>query len=319
MTVGNATRVACRTLTALTVGAGACSLRAQPSARRVVGSIVGTFSRGWYVRSGSDLIAIGTIPSGPLHVTVTTDVASAQGHIAPGMGVTVGPGGVGLGPVLIDLADAVDWSPPIPTEHEIDRLARWMASVDIDGLIGDDLTDVWPEVRTMAPRCAADQAFELRRIVNRLEGRGIGLTPTGDDVIAGMLLVDAWRRPDTDAETHRLRLAGGARTSDLSRAFLKWAALGQSIEPVHQLVGAANVDAGGTFPSALAAVAGIGASSGRALLAGMAIGLAAASPLQAGEASVLLEAGPEFTRQPGDQASRRDAREVSRGHLGDEE
>jgi Protein of unknown function (DUF2877) len=317
VTVGDATHVEDRTLTARTVGAGARSLRAQPSVRRVVGSIVGSFSRGWYVRSGSDLIAIGTIPSGPLHVT--TEVAFTETPIVAGMSVTVGPGGVGFGSVLIDLADAADWSPRLPTEHEIDRLARSMESVDIDDLIGEDLTDVWPEVRIKDPRRVGDQAFELQRIVNRLEGRGIGLTPTGDDVIAGMLLVDAWRRPGTDAETHRLRLASGARTSDLSRAFLKWAALGQSIEPVHQLVGAATADAGATFPSAVAAVAGIGASSGRGLLAGMAIGLAAASPLQAGEASVLLEAGPEFARQPSDQASRRGARKIGRGHLGDEE
>jgi hypothetical protein len=105
-----------------------------------------------------------------------------------------------------------------------------------------------------------------------LEGRGGGLTPTGDDVLAGVLLVHAWRGED---EEILLRAARDTATTHLSRSFLAWAARGQSVAPVHDLVASAARRDHLAFDDAVGTVSAIGGSSGTALLWG--IGLATAS------------------------------------------
>src|SRR5690606_12255872 len=92
----------------------------------------------------------------------------------------------------------------------------------------DDLADVWPEVR------AAVAAGDLVGAARRLGGRGAGLTPTGDDVLAGILVADAHRDPGAEPLDTRRAAVAAADTGELSRAFLRWAAQGQSIEPVHR-------------------------------------------------------------------------------------
>ena len=67
------------------------------------------------------------------------------------------------------------------------------------------------------------------------------------------------------------QLARQARTSDLSRAFLEWASRGSSIQPAHDVLkAAASADRAG-LARAAQTLSGVGASSGRALLAGMAL------------------------------------------------
>ena len=101
-----------------------------------------------------------------------------------------------------------------------------------------------------------------------LQGRGAGLTPAGDDVLAGLLLVHRWWWPGSDEAR---AVAAAADTTELSRAFLRWAAEGQSVQPVHELAGAAGRDRAAAVAAARV-VAGIGASSGAALLAGLHLG-----------------------------------------------
>ena len=113
----------------------------------------------------------------------------------------------------------------------------------------------------------------MEKVVQLLQGRGSGLTPSGDDVVAGLMLANAWNRPSSSASNARVRLAEQMRTTNLSKSFLHWAARGQSIAPVHDLLGAATSLDGQRFTESVESLCSIGATSGRALLAGLVLGL----------------------------------------------
>jgi len=80
---------------------------------------------------------------------------------------------------------------------------------------------------------------------------------------------------------HRPRLALDARTTRLSRAFLRWAAAGQSIQPAHALLDASASGDHAGMRRAAASLAGVGATSGRALVAGIALAATGLAPTSA--------------------------------------
>jgi hypothetical protein len=106
--------------------------------------------------------------------------------------------------------------------------------------------------------------------VSALAGLGPGLTPAGDDVLAGIFLVRALTGFDRRAMAAQAR---AAPTHAISRAFLTAAAHGECIEPAHRLLGAlAETDSSGVdlWQGALARM---GASSGCDLVLGMKLAL----------------------------------------------
>ncbi|MDN5919308.1 MAG: DUF2877 domain-containing protein, partial [Pseudonocardia sp.] len=127
-------------------------------------------------------------------------------------------------------------------------------------------------------RGVAGRAGDLDPAAPRRGGRGPGLTPAGDDVLAGLLLVAraVWG-PDREG---RLRaVASAVSSTEPAEAFLRWAARGQSVAPAHDwlvAVGAGGHPGAGD-PAARDAerrLTAVGASSGRCLLTGMRAGLA---------------------------------------------
>jgi Protein of unknown function (DUF2877) len=105
-----------------------------------------------------------------------------------------------------------------------------------------------------------------RRAARALLGRGPGLTPQGDDLLAGAAVVAA-------AAGAPLALPPEARalTTPLSATLLELAAAGAAPKPVHALLDLA----GGRWQAALRELEGLGASSGRAIALG--VGAAAAT------------------------------------------
>ncbi|WP_158092034.1 MULTISPECIES: oxamate carbamoyltransferase subunit AllH family protein [Pseudonocardia] len=129
-----------------------------------------------------------------------------------------------------------------------------------------------PEVPVPAAEIvAAVRAGDLGAAAGLLGGRGPGLTPAGDDVLAGLLLAArALRGPA--AEAWLTAVATEVRTTVHAAAFLRWAARGQGLRSVHDWMAAV---AAGTDPEpARRRLARIGASSGRCLLAGLRLGIA---------------------------------------------
>ncbi len=251
-------------LAATSIGGGVREALAEPGGR-----VSGVFSFGFYVRAGSSVFAVGgpALPPGPIHLVVErTPPLPPEG--APVL-VEAGRLQVAGGDLL--LASATPYRPAIPSAAQLARMAPVLAQSLSASRPPDDLASVWPAVRAAVFDADLHQALQL------LQGRGGGLTPTGDDVLASLLLFAHWVDPTSPIPAE---LAARAETTDLSRAFLRWSATGQSIAPVHDLLDSAlhfGPDGSGAtaHAQALAALAAIGGSSGKAMLIGLGLAVSA--------------------------------------------
>ena len=119
--------------------------------------------------------------------------------------------------------------------------------------------------------------------MRQLLGRGGGLTPEGDDILAGAgAALAAWGRPAgvTDAQGYALRAALAppdvrARTTALSATLLELAVAGRATAPLIEVLDLGADD--GSWRAALARLHALGHSTGRA----WALGCAAAGVLLA--------------------------------------
>ena len=120
-------------------------------------------------------------------------------------------------------------------------------------------------VAALLSALATDGAAARRRAALALLGRGPGLTPEGDDLLAGACVTAA-------AAGDPLALPPGLRTltTPLSATLLELAAAGAGAAPVHALLELTSE----RWPAALRELEGLGASSGRAMALG--VGAAAA-------------------------------------------
>lgn len=233
-----------------------------------VGKVAGVFGAGFYVvGDGGALFAVlgPRSCSGPLHLVT----ASLPGLPAAGEQVTATRTTLTAGGLAIDFGAAQFWDPAVPDGLHYDP-AVWAGVVPP---VEPDLAPVWDEAAASVAAGDLASAFRL------LEGRGGGLTPAGDDALAGVMLVAAADRSQRPALR---RLARRARTGDLSRAFLEWAARGASIEPAHAVLEMAASGDQARLARAARTLTGVGASSGRALLAGLALAVAELPPRPAG-------------------------------------
>jgi hypothetical protein len=179
------------------------------------------------------------------------------------------------GSCTIDLSRAARYRPSQPSPAQLSLSAAALARLDPLDAPPEDIAHVWAAVRAAVLQSEPHVAKTL------LEGLGGGLTPTGDDVLAGLLLFAHWAEPASPVPGE---IALQAATTDLSRCYLAWAAAGQSIQPIHDLLDAAERVASASDPAGASAardrfdrlaahVASIGHSSGKGMLAGL--GLAA--------------------------------------------
>ncbi len=161
--------------------------------------------------------------------------------------------------------DAPTWS-GMPPAAELLRSGAGvglaaLAPIPPARLLAGDVPAVWPSY-------AADLAEgDLRSAARMLGGRGAGLTPAGDDVLAGLLLVAAALGIDGSAA------AASVRTNEIAAAFLHWAARGHGIAPAHELLAAAADQDLARAVTAVRRLCSIGASSGADLAYGLALGL----------------------------------------------
>jgi hypothetical protein len=109
-----------------------------------------------------------------------------------------------------------------------------------------------------------------------LIGLGYGLTPSGDDFLAGALaMLDALKQTNMHAALARALLGAADRTSPLSASFLRAAAAGHIGEDLHTMVAAILAGDGAT---ALDAAHDCGHTSGWDTLAGVMTAARACSP-----------------------------------------
>jgi hypothetical protein len=107
--------------------------------------------------------------------------------------------------------------------------------------------------------------------VHRLVGAGPGLTPAGDDVLAGYLVAGWAFGRDVDAVRAAVVAAAPARTTDFSAGLLRCAAEGESIPQVDALLTALASShwEDGRLDTALAGLLRVGHTSGAAMATGV--------------------------------------------------
>ena len=132
---------------------------------------------------------------------------------------------------------------------------------------------VWDPVPRVHVRLRADPPLAVDALA--LAGRGGGLTPYGDDVLAGYAAgLVLWRADRTQAQA--IADAAAPRTTPLAATLLRHAARGELPEPAHALLERADPEPLCRF----------GHSSGRGLLLGLALACPDPRPPGAGRAVV---------------------------------
>lgn len=136
-------------------------------------------------------------------------------------------------------------------------------------------------VVALAAAAAGHDGAAVDPLLDQLIGRGPGSTPSGDDVVAGLLAaLVTLGPPDGPPATFAMALGAGVlrcrhRTTPLSATLLRCAADGAVVAAarrVLELLVTARAP-GSAWPAAVAALAGLGHTSGLDLLTGIAIGV----------------------------------------------
>jgi hypothetical protein len=197
-------------------------------------------------------------PSGPLHLRVDTLPA-----VAAGDGVALAGGRLHLGRGSVDVRAVPAWTPPACRPQPA---GGGLAGGRRSALAGRD--ELVNRVRDRL------RAGDIGGAAHELGGWGPGLTPAGDDALAGIVLTMHGLGVPED----RLRAAvDRVRSTDLAVACLRWAARGQCIEPAHAVLAAVSGRDPDRLAAAEARLGAHGATSGADLLFGIDLALRTAA------------------------------------------
>ena len=293
------------------------------------GNVIATFQRSCYVlgaNGGLMCIADNSLVDGPVMLRVDFPeprYVDALG-VRIGMPLWVENRDLRLGPgILLRMTDARPWTPPIVKRSatpevilgSLITLAAGLASAapgnGLAPLVGcaEDLANerpvrsssgsqvvraALPGLRQLVMGLRTGEASAIDRGVERLIGLGPGLTPSGDDLLGGIMVglmgtlgsrsgdVDGPHaglccpneRGTTEAMADSIQRHAANRTTEISAGMLRHAARGVGSAPVHHLVQLV-LGAPSTAKSTAAAlaVAGAGHTSGWDCLAGLFLGM----------------------------------------------
>jgi Protein of unknown function (DUF2877) len=247
---------------AIDVGVGVRELTAGPG----TGTVLVRYGKAAYVRCSGGVFALTSaeVPPGPIHLRcrvlpdiTTGEPVSLRAEEVAGAGWAVDLRAPSVRPTLPDPGAFA-----AGTEFALDVLASLPPAQVLNGSIAA----AWPDHADILA------AGDLRRAAELLGGRGPGLTPAWDDVLAGLLLAAAtlWGPGSRPALAEAV---AAAHTNDIAAAFLRWAARGQGIAPVHDLLYAVARGDAAAARRALGELRSFGASSGTDLAYGLMLAL----------------------------------------------
>jgi hypothetical protein len=180
----------------------------------------------------------------------------------------------------------------------VSAAVRWLTGRVADPLDNDGRSAVADLVLALSTGASPDPA------VARLLGRGPGLTPTGDDVLAGALVsLTALGAPAARSLAAAVTASAPDATTTVSVALLRHAARGECIPELADLLDAVAHGAPGStsdLPRAAGALLAVGHCSGAGLLHGVLVGFAIAhsrvahqvSPVSAASSPVSAASSP---------------------------
>jgi Protein of unknown function (DUF2877) len=243
-------------MTARALFAGPGAMRALRRGRAGVVEMV--LSRGAYLRFGDDWLALASpdAPVGPLSVAVT---GLRRASLRPGQRARAERGWLRVGGEAVD----VRWTRERRSAAHPPSAAAPAAPLAVAAA----LAVVAGPPEELLPGLRALRGGRLNEGVWRLAGRGDGLTPAGDDALAGYA---AWRHA-AGATTPLSSLAAG-RSSPLGHAYLRCAERGELPDAGAAVLAAVLVGDGQAAAAAAADLGAWGASSGAAMLWGIAAG-----------------------------------------------
>lgn len=236
------------------------------------GRVIASFPKAVYVSlPGGILVLVDPdVHAGPLYVVLD----GPPPEVPAGTVVRGEAGHLRVEAADISLEEPRAWVGPLPSPAQfasgatlLNEVASHLASRS--ALRADPFRDRAADARSRL------RAGDLAGMVERLAGLGPGLTPAGDDALAGVLFVRRALGGET-AEPALLAGAAAARSTDIAAAFLTWAARGQALAPGHDLMAAAANGDRKACAAAAGAVARIGETSGADFALGLTWGLAAA-------------------------------------------
>jgi hypothetical protein len=307
------------TLEVAAVGCGATEHVRQLSAGfadtgTVVGEVVAVFERVVYVgfeRADGPrrVFAVGdaSLRAGPLLATVDLGVSGwTRAGVAPGDPCYLRSGATGVelvvNTVCVQLPETVLGALPVgqalptfeartfrPGRRGFRRhraLLEWLVQTDaVDGIGWLERLDGYhsgtdDELAGVVAELVSPTAHS-RATVDALVGRGPGTTPSGDDILCGLLVTAQC----AGSLRGRVRPTGRAvareavgRTTPVSRALLWQASLGRATAPVRNCLSDLLSVSGPTVPETVGPVLDIGQTSGCALLAGALTATLAVAP-----------------------------------------
>lgn len=216
------------------------------------------------------------VPNAVVLPLTSADVPFAG--VRPGMRATVGAASVRVGPLTVPVTRW--WAPGRPhianVRGALDRAGEFAGLV---AAAARPLPDVLAApVAALRAGLAAGDRDATGDAVLRLLGLGPGLTPSGDDVVAGALVtVRALGVADAAADSAARTVAACAhrRTPLISAGLLRHAARGRCVPPLATMI----IALGGTAPldAPLASLLAVGHHSGSDLARGVALALIAAA------------------------------------------
>lgn len=269
-------------------------LRSGPTAARLLaqdghGRIAAVFTRTAYLELAGGLVALGArdLTMGPLNAATSAEAAGGWPRLGlqVGMAARLGRGRLKLGNASFALPPADLWRPDLTPKprsakalrtavETLEALAECRAPRDglaslfhraaPSGLAGAVARRAGPEVERLEAWLGGGSGPAPEPPVARLLGLGPGLTPSGDDYLAGLMIalgsLGLSDRRDLLARVV-MRLAP-RRTTAVSRAHLSAAAEGLGAEALHALLAALLSEEPRDLTDVLGGLDGLGHSSG---------------------------------------------------------
>jgi hypothetical protein len=158
----------------------------------------------------------------------------------------------------------------------------WMAESDRGGSPAGILRAAAPAARMLVAAAIRRDATSVGRAAGSLAGLGSGLTPSGDDVLAGFAaawaLIGASLALDFRARrlvTGAILSGAGAGASPIGRAWLDHACRGELLEPMTRFVALLLAEASLDLTPAVRGALAVGSSSGADWMVGFLLGASA--------------------------------------------
>jgi Protein of unknown function (DUF2877) len=260
-----------------------------------LGCVFARFARSFYVELDAGFICVGgaSLGAGPLTLVCTPmPAADLRAHLSVGDAVRIETDSLRAGPLRIDLGEADPWWPAAAGSWDRHGLVRGLSAADaaLRSLGPQDGLACLARASTLEHQALARAAAAPLRHLGQwlsaagtaeevppepakiapLIGLGPGLTPSGDDVLGGVLVALSVLGCTRlrDGLWRVVHSAINERTTPISRAHLAAAAEGLGGAQLHEVLRVIMTGASEHIPAACAALGRVGHTSGWDALAG---------------------------------------------------